>query len=166
MPAGWTLTSATCSDGSAPSAIALAAGETVTCTFVNRRQTGALRIYKTRKHAASGPGSHPHAAPRHSMFGPQVMPQPPQFARSEEPSISHPVSSRSSQSRSGGAQAHCPVLQMAPADALSGNTTRSNEELVRSRSCHVAMLSIIAWALARSSRDNPQTVSLFQGLRL
>lgn len=35
---GWT-TSATCSDGSPPSAINLAAGETVTCTFNNEQQT-------------------------------------------------------------------------------------------------------------------------------
>lgn len=35
VPGGWTLQSATCSDGSAPGSIALAAGETVTCTFTN-----------------------------------------------------------------------------------------------------------------------------------
>jgi uncharacterized repeat protein (TIGR01451 family) len=36
-PAGWTLTSATCRDGSSPGSIELAAGETVTCVFVNSR---------------------------------------------------------------------------------------------------------------------------------
>ena len=35
VPAGWDLTSATCSDGSNPASINLAAGETVTCTFTN-----------------------------------------------------------------------------------------------------------------------------------
>jgi uncharacterized repeat protein (TIGR01451 family) len=35
VPAGWTLTSATCSDGSDPSAIELSAGEDVTCVFEN-----------------------------------------------------------------------------------------------------------------------------------
>jgi CSLREA domain-containing protein len=35
VPAGWDQVSATCSDGSDPSAIALAAGEHVTCTFTN-----------------------------------------------------------------------------------------------------------------------------------
>ena len=35
VPAGWQLASATCDDGSAVSAIDLAAGETVTCTFIN-----------------------------------------------------------------------------------------------------------------------------------
>ena len=69
MPAGWVLTSATCSDGSPPSAISLAALETVTCTFVNRRQTGAIKIIKTRKHAASGPGSHPHAGVAFTVAG-------------------------------------------------------------------------------------------------
>lgn len=35
VPSGWTLTSATCDDGSDPTNIDLAAGETVTCTFLN-----------------------------------------------------------------------------------------------------------------------------------
>jgi len=39
VPAGWTLASATCSDGSPPNQIALGANETVTCTFTNRRTT-------------------------------------------------------------------------------------------------------------------------------
>jgi plastocyanin len=38
VPAGWTPTGATCSDGSPPGAINLAAGETVTCTFTNTQQ--------------------------------------------------------------------------------------------------------------------------------
>ena len=37
VPSGWALTSATCSDGSSPSAIALAAGEIVKCTFTNTK---------------------------------------------------------------------------------------------------------------------------------
>ncbi len=37
VPAGWSLTSATCDDGSSPSAIALGAGETVKCTFTNSK---------------------------------------------------------------------------------------------------------------------------------
>jgi fimbrial isopeptide formation D2 family protein len=37
-PAGWDLTSSTCSDGSNPSAIGLSAGETVTCTFTNTKR--------------------------------------------------------------------------------------------------------------------------------
>lgn len=35
---GWVLDSATCDDGSNPAAIDLDGGETVTCTFVNRRE--------------------------------------------------------------------------------------------------------------------------------
>ncbi|MBM2821796.1 MAG: hypothetical protein HW413_542 [Thermoleophilia bacterium] len=35
VPNGWSLTSATCDDGSSPSSIGLAAGETVKCTFTN-----------------------------------------------------------------------------------------------------------------------------------
>lgn len=38
VPPGWNLTSATCDDGSPVSAIDLAAGETVTCTFTNTAQ--------------------------------------------------------------------------------------------------------------------------------
>jgi hypothetical protein len=35
LPAGWNLTSATCSNGDDPAAVTLGAGESVTCTFVN-----------------------------------------------------------------------------------------------------------------------------------
>ncbi len=38
VPAGWDLTSSTCSDGSSPGSISLEAGETVTCTFTNTRR--------------------------------------------------------------------------------------------------------------------------------
>jgi agmatine/peptidylarginine deiminase len=37
LPSGWSQVSAVCSDGSPPDAIAVSAGETVTCTFVNTR---------------------------------------------------------------------------------------------------------------------------------
>jgi hypothetical protein len=60
VPANWNLDSATCDDGSSPASIGLSAGETVTCTFVDSRERGAIRITKTRKHAADGPGDHPH----------------------------------------------------------------------------------------------------------
>ena len=38
LPAGWDLTSAVCSDGSAPGSIVLDPGETVTCTFTNTKR--------------------------------------------------------------------------------------------------------------------------------
>jgi hypothetical protein len=61
VPAGWTLASATCSDGSNPASVKVDAGETVTCTFVNARVRGAVRIHKTRAHAAFGlGGTYPH----------------------------------------------------------------------------------------------------------
>ena len=57
VPANWTLTSATCDDGSLPSAHQPSgAGEHVTCTFTNTLNTGAILIHKDRKHAADGPG--------------------------------------------------------------------------------------------------------------
>ena len=43
VPAGWDLTSATCSDNSNPGSIGLSAGETVTCTFTNTKKTTSLR---------------------------------------------------------------------------------------------------------------------------
>jgi hypothetical protein len=45
VPAGWDLTSATCSDGSPVDNIDLSPGETVTCTFTNTKRAG-LTIQK------------------------------------------------------------------------------------------------------------------------
>jgi hypothetical protein len=61
VPANWVLTGSTCDDGSPVTNIDVSANETVTCTFTNTLQTGAIQVTKTRKHAADGPGSHPHA---------------------------------------------------------------------------------------------------------
>jgi hypothetical protein len=41
--------------------VVVGAGATVSLTFVDPRQTGAIRVTKTRKHAADGSGDHPHA---------------------------------------------------------------------------------------------------------
>jgi hypothetical protein len=40
--------------------ITLQPDDTVTCIYQNRQQLGAIRITKTRKHAADGPGPHGH----------------------------------------------------------------------------------------------------------
>jgi hypothetical protein len=69
VPAGWNLVSATCSDGSPVSAIVVSDAETVTCTFHNARQRGAIDILKLRKHAADGPGDHPHAGVTFTVEG-------------------------------------------------------------------------------------------------
>jgi hypothetical protein len=69
VPAGWNLVSATCSDGSDPASIGLSADETVTCTFHDARERGAILISKTRKHAADGPGPHPHAGVTFTVSG-------------------------------------------------------------------------------------------------
>jgi hypothetical protein len=69
VPAGWNLVSATCSDGSNPGSIGLSGGETVTCTFHDARERGAILITKTRKHAADGPGDHPHAEVTFTVTG-------------------------------------------------------------------------------------------------
>jgi hypothetical protein len=69
VPAGWNLVSATCDDGSDPASIGLSAGETVTCTFHDAREKGAILITKTRKHAADGTGDHPHAGVEFTVTG-------------------------------------------------------------------------------------------------
>ena len=69
VPAGWNLVSSTCDDGSAPSAIGLGAGETVTCTFHDARERGAILVTKTRKHKADGSGDHPHAGVTFTVTG-------------------------------------------------------------------------------------------------
>jgi hypothetical protein len=68
-PAGWNLVSALCDNGDDPSAVTLEAGDDVTCTFVNEVERGAIEITKTRKHAADGPGDHPHAGVTFTITG-------------------------------------------------------------------------------------------------
>lgn len=69
VPAGWNLVSAACDDGSDPASIGLSGGETVTCTFHDARERGAIEITKTRKHAADGSGDHPHAGVTFTVTG-------------------------------------------------------------------------------------------------
>ena len=54
VPAGWDLTSATCSDGSPVTAIDLSVGETVTCTFTNTER-GHILVDKVAEPAADSP---------------------------------------------------------------------------------------------------------------
>jgi hypothetical protein len=69
VPGGWNLVSSTCDDGSSPASIGLTAGETVTCTFHDARERGAILITKMRKHAADGSGDHPHAGVTFTISG-------------------------------------------------------------------------------------------------
>jgi hypothetical protein len=69
VPANWALTSAVCDDGSPVSNIDVSPGETVTCTFTNTLQTGAIKVTKTRKHAADGPGDHPQSGVSFTVNG-------------------------------------------------------------------------------------------------
>jgi len=50
-------------------AIALGQGETVTCTFTNTLQQGAIKVTKTRKHAADGSGDHPQSGVNFTVNG-------------------------------------------------------------------------------------------------
>ena len=70
VPAGWNLVSSTCDEaGSTPAAIDLDAGETITCTFHDARERGAILITKTRKHAAGGSGDQPHPGVTFTITG-------------------------------------------------------------------------------------------------
>jgi hypothetical protein len=69
VPAGWNLVSETCDDNSDPQSIGLNAGETVTCTFRDARERGAIVITKTRKHAADGSGDQPHSGVTFKVTG-------------------------------------------------------------------------------------------------
>jgi Prealbumin-like fold domain len=69
VPAGWNLVSAACDDGSDPASIGLSAGETVTCSFHDARERGAILITKLRKHAAGGSGDQPHPGVTFTITG-------------------------------------------------------------------------------------------------
>jgi hypothetical protein len=49
--------------------ITVTPGSTVTCIYTNKRQTGAILVTKTRKHAADGAGDHPHAGVTFTVNG-------------------------------------------------------------------------------------------------
>jgi len=78
IPANWAFTSVNCSASAnvTPSIV----GATVTftidsdtdvldCTYTNTRQTGAIKVTKTRKHAAAGSGNQPHAGVSFTVNG-------------------------------------------------------------------------------------------------
>ncbi len=76
-PANFAFESLTCTadDGASFSildrtaTINVAPSSTVTCIYTNKLQTGAIQITKTRKHAADGPGDHPHAGVTFTVDG-------------------------------------------------------------------------------------------------
>jgi Prealbumin-like fold domain len=49
--------------------ITMAGGGSVECIYVNKLQQGAILVTKTRKHAADGPGDHPHAGVSFTVNG-------------------------------------------------------------------------------------------------
>jgi Prealbumin-like fold domain len=63
-PANFAFTNLTCTPGGSTSGrtatITVVPNGVVTCTYTNTLQTGAIQVTKTRKHAADGPGDHPH----------------------------------------------------------------------------------------------------------
>jgi hypothetical protein len=75
VPTNWTLVSATCSNesgslsGSTISNISVAADETVTCTFTDKLQTGAILVTKTAKNHNLGAGQHPLAGATFTVNG-------------------------------------------------------------------------------------------------
>jgi hypothetical protein len=70
LPTGWEFVNLDCSASSAGTdyvvtdanvTFDIGIGDTLDCTYNNRLQQGAILVTKTRKHAAEGPGDHPHA---------------------------------------------------------------------------------------------------------
>jgi Prealbumin-like fold domain len=72
-PANFAFESLTCSPGGTTSGkvatITVAPNTIVTCIYTNKLQTGAIQVTKTRKHAADGPGDHPHAGVSFTING-------------------------------------------------------------------------------------------------
>jgi hypothetical protein len=76
-PANFAFESLTCTAGGGSSfstsgktaTITVAPNGTVTCIYTNQLQTGAIKVTKTRKHAADGPGDHPHAGVTFTVNG-------------------------------------------------------------------------------------------------
>ena len=82
IPANWELQSLACDVAEHPSVgvTPVINGATVTfaidsdtdvldCTYTNKLNLGAILVTKTRKHAADGPGSHPHAGVTFTVGG-------------------------------------------------------------------------------------------------
>jgi hypothetical protein len=69
--ASGTGTSASPSSGNATrtATITLAGDGSVTCVYTNTQKLGAIKVTKTRKHAASGSGDHPHAGVSFTVDG-------------------------------------------------------------------------------------------------
>jgi hypothetical protein len=70
IPANWEFVSLDCSAsiGVTPTIVGAQvtfdidnAADVLECTYTNRQQLGAIKVTKLRKHAADGPGNHPHA---------------------------------------------------------------------------------------------------------
>ncbi|MEH6467158.1 MAG: SpaA isopeptide-forming pilin-related protein [Porticoccus sp.] len=60
----------------APQCFALALDQTKTLNFVDPRLRGAIKVTKTRKHAASGAGNHPHAGVTFTFSGGSIIGSP------------------------------------------------------------------------------------------
>ena len=80
-PAGFAFASLTCTDEAGNSSstlgrvatIQVVGGGKTTCVYVNDQQLGAIEVIKTRKHAADGPGPHPHAGVSFTIAGQSVV---------------------------------------------------------------------------------------------
>jgi Prealbumin-like fold domain len=78
IPANWAFTSIDCSasTGVTPTIVGAQitfdidnAADRLDCTYTNTQLLGAIKITKTRKHAADGPGDHPHAGVTFTVDG-------------------------------------------------------------------------------------------------
>jgi hypothetical protein len=78
-PGGFSFESLTCSvdagtptfstSGKVATITITKGGDALTCIYINQQQLGAIQVTKTRKHAADGPGDHPHAGVSFTVNG-------------------------------------------------------------------------------------------------
>ncbi len=69
VPAGWNLVSSACDNGNAPSSISLGPGQTITCTFHDTPQKGAILVTKTAKNHSLGTGDQPESGVTFTVTG-------------------------------------------------------------------------------------------------
>jgi hypothetical protein len=76
-PVGFAFASLDCvgtggSESGRTATAVITGGSDIVCTYINDQQLGAVRVVKTRKHAADGSGDHPHAGVDFTIAGQSV----------------------------------------------------------------------------------------------
>ncbi len=69
VPTGWNLVSKLCDNGNDPGVISLGPGQTITCTFHDAPQKGAILVTKTAKNHSLGTGDQPESGVTFTVTG-------------------------------------------------------------------------------------------------